>query len=46
VGIASKYSEQKRKRLNFERRKRELNSDVVYTTKLEESLEKALESKL
>lgn len=38
VGIATKYSDHKRKRLHFERRRKELDSDVLYTTKLDNSL--------
>lgn len=46
IGIANKYSDHKKKRLNIEKRKKELDSDVLYTVNLDRSLEKTLESKL
>jgi hypothetical protein len=42
IGIANKFSDHKRKRLQYERRKKELDSDVFYTSKLDRSLEKTL----
>ncbi len=46
IGVASKYSDHKKKRLNMERRKKDLDSDVIYTVNLDRSLERTLESKL